>query len=216
MEVTVFEGIPEFGMVAKDDLAWASSRVLAQMFGKRHSDVMRGIRTLLDSGELSEEFGQRNFAQSYYVNEQSKKQPMYNLTRAGFTLVAMGFTGKAAIKFKEDYIKAFDVMEELIATRLSSKKGYLAMGEAIKEYLPEKPFTYSNESDMVNRIVLGMSAKQFREAHNLDKCEGVRDHLVEEILVKLDKAQGFNANLIASGLYYKNRKELISKAFKKE
>ncbi|WP_260458301.1 Rha family transcriptional regulator [Bacteroides salyersiae] len=43
-----------------------------------------------------------------------KKGPMFYLTRDGFTFLAMGFTGKVAVEFKETYINAFNEMEKAI------------------------------------------------------------------------------------------------------
>jgi phage regulator Rha-like protein len=64
--------------------------------------------------ECSTEFAQRNFTPSSYTNLQNKEQPMYQITRDGFTMLAMGFTGKEAAKFKEKYIATFNMMEEAL------------------------------------------------------------------------------------------------------
>jgi phage regulator Rha-like protein len=48
---------------------------------------------------------------SYYEDSYSRHQPMYLMNRDGFTLLAMGFTGKKALKFKLEYINAFNQME---------------------------------------------------------------------------------------------------------
>lgn len=83
-----------------------SSLFVAECFGKNHKNVLRDIRNLTapDSG-LSEEFGRQNFKLSYYRNKQNKKQPCYYMTHDGFTLLAMGYAGKEAVRFKEEYIK---------------------------------------------------------------------------------------------------------------
>ena len=54
------------------------------------------------------------FVETTYLNEQNKEQPMYVMNRDGFTLLAMGFTGKKALQFKLDYIKAFNKMEKAV------------------------------------------------------------------------------------------------------
>lgn len=91
-----------------------TSLKIAEIFGKQHKDVLRAIREL----ECSTVFKERNFALSFYIrklsNNGNKKDPMYYLTRDGFTFLAMGFTGKVAAKFKEDYIEAFNRMERTI------------------------------------------------------------------------------------------------------
>lgn len=80
---------------------------VAGVFGKRHADVLRDIKNL----GASEEFTERNFALSEYGDLTGRRLPMYLITQDGFTLLAMGYTGKKAMEFKEAYIKAFREME---------------------------------------------------------------------------------------------------------
>ncbi|MEY4593576.1 MAG: hypothetical protein RIR18_2471, partial [Pseudomonadota bacterium] len=80
---------------------------ISNRFGKQHKDVLRAIENL----DCSLEFGQRNFAPSSYNNSQNKAQPMYEITRDGFTFLCMGFTGPQAALWKERYITAFNEME---------------------------------------------------------------------------------------------------------
>lgn len=85
-----------------------TSLKIAEIFGKRHDTVLRSIRNL----NCSQEFVVRNFAEcENIILETGLKQPYYNITRDGFTILAMGFTGKEAMKFKEAYINAFNKME---------------------------------------------------------------------------------------------------------
>jgi Rha family phage regulatory protein len=86
---------------------------VADVFGKQHKDVMRSIRAL----EVPEEFARRNFAPGSYLDPNGQARPMCNLTRDGFTLLAMGFTGKAAMQFKLAYIDAFNRMEQELLNR---------------------------------------------------------------------------------------------------
>lgn len=90
--------------------AVTSSRLVAEYFHKRHDTVIRAIKNL----NCSKEFRRHNFAESYYYNLQNKKQPEYLMTKDGFTILAMGFTGAKAMQFKEAYINAFNKMEHLL------------------------------------------------------------------------------------------------------
>lgn len=102
----------------KDGQALTTSREVADYFGKSHQHILRDIRATLEQlNQTTEgaEFGQHNFVQSYYMNEQGKKQPAYTLTRDGFTLLAMGFTGAKAMQFKVAYINAFNRMAGMIS-----------------------------------------------------------------------------------------------------
>lgn len=64
-----------------------TSRDVASYFGKEHFHVLRGIESL----DCSEEFTASNFGLSNYLNKQGKEQPMYEITRDGFTFLAMGY-----------------------------------------------------------------------------------------------------------------------------
>lgn len=84
-----------------------TSLEISNHFGKRHDHVLRDIRNL----ECSEKFRCLNFGESSYNNGQNKAQPMYEITRDGFTFLCMGFTGQQAAVWKERYIEAFNQME---------------------------------------------------------------------------------------------------------
>jgi len=88
--------------------AITTSISISEFFGKRHKDVLRAIRDL----DVPTEFTERNFAPSEYDDITGRKLSMYEMTRDGFTVLAMGFTGRAAMKFKLAYIEAFNRMEE--------------------------------------------------------------------------------------------------------
>ena len=83
--------------------------IIAEHFGKSHKDVLKALRSLI--ADCREEFGQRNFAPTPYYDSQGKKQNMYTLTRDGFMLLSMGFTGSNATKLKIAFIDAFNQME---------------------------------------------------------------------------------------------------------
>lgn len=85
------------------------SRDIAVHFGKQHKNVLRDIDKVLE--ELGE-FGRLNFEPSSYRNDQNKVQRAFLLTRDGFTILAMGFTGAEAMAWKVKYIDAFNLMED--------------------------------------------------------------------------------------------------------
>lgn len=92
-----------------DGQPMTSSLQIAEHFGKRHNDVLRAISSLVKRTSCPVRL--RNFAQSSYLNEQNKKQPMYLLTRKGFEFIASGFTGAAADEWKWKFLDAFESME---------------------------------------------------------------------------------------------------------
>lgn len=90
-----------------------TSLKIAELFGKNHKEVLRDIRDRI-SPNVSNDFTQRNFAPSSYADSTGRNLPMYYLTRDGFTMVAMGYTGPKAMQFKEAYINEFNKMEAML------------------------------------------------------------------------------------------------------
>ena len=90
----------------------ASSRQIAESFEKNHRDVLRAVDGLKEDV--------RNFAQMFFETEApdsyGRPQRTYLMNRDGFTLLAMGFTGKAALEWKLKYIQAFNEMEKKLST----------------------------------------------------------------------------------------------------
>lgn len=107
ISTTVAQEVTSPTLAAREGQITATSLQVAEHFGKRHPDVLRAIRKL----EVSEEFSRCNFAPRDYFDERGKVQPMYDITRDGFAMLAMGFTGKEAARWKEAYISTFNAME---------------------------------------------------------------------------------------------------------
>ena len=116
--------------------AVTSSLQVSNTFEKRHDNVLRDIENLKKDVLNFEGM----FVESSYLDSYSRKHKMYVINRDGFTLLAMGFTGKKALQFKIDYINAFNKMEEYIKsqssqTALSKRK---ATGKRVETYLPNE------------------------------------------------------------------------------
>ena len=95
-----------------DGHAVTTSLHVARTFGQRHDNILRTIRNLL--ADCPREFSLLNFEERDYVDERGKSQPMYQITKDGFVLLVMGFTGRQATAFKIAYIAAFNRMEVAI------------------------------------------------------------------------------------------------------
>ena len=99
-------------VIMKDQQAVTSSLQVAETFDKEHSKVMRAIEGIAKNGDTHQMF----LKSSHINNQNGQSYPMYYMNRDGFTLLAMGFTGKKALKFKMQYIEAFNQMESHIKT----------------------------------------------------------------------------------------------------
>ena len=203
----------EFGIFAdSNDTAHVDSLFVAEFFEKNHKEVLRDIRKIIspESG-LSREFAQRNFAQSSYVNQQNKKQPCFFMTRDSFTMLVMGYTGKKAMKFKEFYIQRFNEMEATIKHLVTLRMEYPLLTENITllHEIP-KPHHYSNEANMLNKIVTGMTAKEYKLKHGIPKEESsIRPFLTDEEREQLDVLQRIDTGLLLSVPDYHERKQKL-------
>ncbi|PBL57919.1 phage regulatory protein [Pseudomonas aeruginosa] len=83
---------------------------VAKHFRKRHDNVLRDIKNL----ECPEDFALLNFEECSRTGANNRPEPYVRMTRDGFTLLCIGFTGKEAMHWKVAYINAFNKMEQAI------------------------------------------------------------------------------------------------------
>jgi Rha family phage regulatory protein len=146
-------------ITAVNSQAWTDSLLVAEKFGKRHKNVIRAIRNL----ECPDDFRRLNFELHSYLDERGNVQPMYRISRDGFTFLAMGFTGKEAASWKLTFLTAFNTMErhlmqEATARQIArdeTKTSLRAVSFALKTTREEAgkdtpAHIYSNEARMIN------------------------------------------------------------------
>ena len=127
--------IPEddYGMFAdQKGVARVDSLFVAAVFEKQHYNVLRDIeRITAPASGLSPEFIALNFECNAYRDARGRKLPRYLLTRDGFTILVMGYTGAKAMRFKELYIHRFNEMEQCIRSLLSARQEFPMLTDMI-------------------------------------------------------------------------------------
>ncbi len=83
----------------------------------------------------------------------------------------------------------------------------------LRHHDPVKHYHFSNEADLINKIVLGMKAKKFKGIHDVDN---VRDAVTAAELSELDRLQRINTGLIEIGMDYKERQSHLAKCHNHE
>jgi Rha family phage regulatory protein len=184
--------------------AMTTSLMVADAFGKRHDRVLRAIDNLVE--DLPKNGVVKMFHESTQEDAKGEQRKMYYMNRDGFTLLAMGFTGKKALEFKLKYIAAFNKMEKFITEKQSAE--YLearAAGkrirreetDAIKELTeyakeqgsqhPEK--YYKIYSDLANKI----AGVKKREQANITQIAtiSVAEKAISTI-IKQDMSEGYH------------------------
>ncbi|ABS44143.1 Cpp32 [Campylobacter jejuni subsp. doylei 269.97] len=99
----------------KDEQVFCTSLDIAKVFGKNHFHVLRDIENILnDLREIGDLQCKSNFGLVKYKDKKGEFRPAYQISRDGFSLLAMGFTGKKALQWKMLFINAFNEMENII------------------------------------------------------------------------------------------------------
>ncbi|HFU6099002.1 Rha family transcriptional regulator [Streptococcus agalactiae] len=213
--MTMKELIPkdEFGIFADShDTARVDSLFVAEFFERNHAHVLREIAKITESTSgLSEEFIRFNYERSTYKDKTGRKLPRYFMTRDGFMMLIMGFKGPKAMKFKELYIKRFNEMEATIKHLVTLRMEYPLLTENITLLHDNpKPHHYSNEANMLNKIVTGMTAKEYKLKHDIPKEESsIRPFLTDKEREQLDILQRIDTGLLLSVPDYHERKQKL-------
>lgn len=152
--LTVVDGIPT-----------TTSIEVARHFGKPHDEVLRRIRNLLPQLPADH---LRNFAETVIERENPSggapiKSPAYRITRDGFTLLAMGFTGQRALKFKLAYIDAFNRLERRLLAQQAELPGIDPRALMLSGQASAVPLTRSQQA-MVNRRAWQMAHEAYELA----------------------------------------------------
>lgn len=196
----------------KEEVTVVTSLDVAKTFEKEHRNVLKDIREL----NCSEEFRLLNFVQSDYLNEQKHKQPMYYLTKDGFTLLAMGYTGEKAMRFKEAYINQFNHMEKLLHEKFVERQKGITVRHIVTDMIKQSKenermhgHAYSLYTDMIYKCLFGKSAKQFREEFGISKTDNLRDYFTNEELRAINSKEMLVSSLIDCGWGYDQIKEFL-------
>ena len=206
---------PTYELYQKNNTAFCSSLQVAHEFGKQHKNVIADIRNL----DCPEDFRGLNFqptSQNVNMpNGGTRKETMYLMTRDGFMFLVMGYRGKKAANIKVAIIQRFNNMEAFIRDYILTKDDFPAFTQAIMDAHEEpKSYHYSNEYDMINRIVLGMSAKHFRTALGIPDAKSIRPFLSDEQHKAIKKLQLEDIRLLYRGIDFNARKLFLQAVFR--
>lgn len=150
----------EIKTVNKEEVTVVTSLDIAETFGKEHKNVLRDIREL----ECSDEFNRLNFELTSYIDARNRKQDMYYITRDGFTLLVMGYTGEKAMRFKEAYIRQFNAMEKALIGKIKEREKGIAVRQALTKAIQQSNenermhgHAYSTYTDVIYKSLFGKS-----------------------------------------------------------
>ncbi len=101
-------------------------------------------------------------------------------------------------------------MQDYITALNTARIEYPELTAAIYEvHENPQPYHFSNEIDMINKIVTGMTAKQYKEAHNLGDVPSIRPYLSAEELLFIGMLQKTDIGLVLTEPDYQKRKHIL-------
>lgn len=204
----------EFGIsvLNKDESIVISSRTVADVFGKAHYTVMRDIKSLQEKLQNLYNDGKLENSNAYkfvcvnYTDSKGEKRPEILLNKRAFTMLTMGYTTEKALIFKDFYITKFEEMEQQLYHLKQCRIECPKLTSALQRLDSGNVFVYSNEFNMINKIVLGCSTKEFRELHGIKKGDSIRPYCTDEQLKAIRHLQNYDSVLVDVIKDYKLRK----------
>ena len=149
-----------------------SSRRVADDFGRRHSDVIKGIEDKMKVNEILR--SPKYFIESTYIDKSNRQSKEYLLTKDGFSFIVMGFNGKIADEWKLKYIEAFNTMERKLK-EISKPDSYMIDDpiERAKRWIEEREqynkaiAELEEQNSFVNKISASENSLLVREVAKL-------------------------------------------------
>lgn len=206
----------------KEEILTANSRDVAEHFEKDHKHVLESIRNLTAENSATKSM----FIETSFESR-GKFYPQYELTRDGFSLLVMGFTGAKALEWKLKYIEAFNEMErelkrlfeERKRTEIERAKGIIirhVLTDTIKMKIadsPNKKFAYPNYTKLIYRTIFGKSLKELQADFGVKPKETVRDYMTAEQLKEVESMEMLVSSLINLGMSYDEIKSFIQQKY---
>ena len=197
-----------------------TSRIVAEVFEKEHKNVIRDVEELIQKDWLKIE---PMFTLASYKDSYGRSQKEYLLTRDGFSLLAMGFTGDRAIEFKMKFIQAFNAMEQELKRIYTERQQWVIereKGKLVRHILtdtikmkvaesPHKKFMYPNYTKLIYKLLFGKSFEELKEQYGIKGKESLRDYLASEELKELEEMEMLISSLIGLGWGYEQIKNFV-------
>ena len=204
-----------------EEVLTASSRQVADKFEKEHRHVLESIDKMKE--QLSTAEFSALFMEGKYVASNGKKNKEYLMTRDGFSLLVMGFTGEKVLRWKLDYIKAFNEMEKELKRLYSERqkweierqKGILVrhiLTDTIKMKVtdsPHKKFMYPNYTKLIYKTIFGKTMTELQEHYGVKRKESIREYVTADELKQIESMEMLVSSLISCGWGYDQIKGFI-------
>jgi len=156
--------------------------------------------------------------------KQGESTVCYQLDKDQMLLIGMRESKavrKQVLKWLHDLSAKVDQLESRKIDRAMSSLNYINQNKMLKQVRESEgkatpPYHYSNEANLINRIIIGVSAAKYRKDNEFDANENLRDTLTTIQLESIASLESHNTSFIAAGIDYATRKKLLNKIFMRD
>lgn len=190
---------------------YTSSLIIAERSGIQHESVVRLINNNENDIKM---YGNLSF-NDLKSGKRGRPTKVYYLNERQATLIMMYLDNTEPVKlFKKALVKAFFDMIEFVESLNTARIEYPELTNAIMMIHKEpKYYHFSNEADMINRIVLGMNAKKFKEINGLGNVSSIRPYLSAEQIRLIEMLQKADIGLVLTEPDYQIRKQVLEQYY---
>ena len=195
-----------------------SSLEIAELTGKRHDHVMNDIRKMLEELEvLTPVFsGMRKV--------RGKEYEVFNLPKRETLILVSGYSVsmRASIIDRWQELETKELLEdERKASRQQARLEAPLMTKALQDARARlgkesPPHVFSNDYDMIYRIVLGLPAKKYKAENGIDDKQNLRDVLSLEQIKAIESLQRLNQSMLELDFDFESRKDRLYHVFMRD
>jgi len=192
-----------------------SSLEIAELTGKDHAKVLIDIRKMLDElGILTSDF-------STVRKVRGKEYDVFNLPKRETIILVSGYSVamRAAIVDRWQELEAKELLEdERKVSRQQARLEAPLMTKALQDARARlgkesPPHVFSNDYDMIYRIVLGLPSKKYKAEQGIDDKTNLRDVLSLEQIKAIEALQRLNQSMHELDYDFDTRKEKLHQVF---
>ncbi len=187
-----------------------TSREIAELTGKQHRNVLADIRKMLVEIQSTEILAD-------YKDSKGRTYQQIILDKEQTLILVSGYN----IKMRAAIVRRWQFLEEKEQRGLlrnASKEEFYPVTATLRavralDNKETKPHHYTNEMNMINRIILGCTAKQYRINEDVPDSVAIRDTFTPLELKAVTSLQRADTVFLEMGLDYEERKQKLQDIF---
>jgi len=193
--------------------AFTDSNKLAAKFSKSHDNVLKKVDSLIRNLTRQKKRVNDYFKEDVFINNRNREYRCFLMTRDGFVLLAMGFTGDRALIFQIQFIEAFNEMEAELKRqsilRLSGIETRKTLTDKIKD-TGENERMHGHGYSTYTKLAYKLVGIKYKKPA---KSKRFRDSLCPENLERLETVEDMIKSFLKAGKKYSEIKELVATVF---